>query len=1090
MSYNYDQCAQAIKGHRRRAYAAGRASTTTPDLDALQAALDGFAALSRHCPMTPLLWMQYARDTEALIEGLTLLEGSTEGDGDGDGDARRARAREARRGAREAATGVLELALAEFPGCAPLHLCYLESLADAAYLDEGLRQCHARSGAIGAQCDDRPATVDRFDAAFEAARRSVGRGTHVNEGTLVSELYRLRGRQVLHRLSSAAAALRSGAADAVGTAEIDAARRQLGALCETWSRTPMGEGANDEMMHDLEHLWGEARAVLLSLGAAEGGARRTQRELELAEEKAALWARVDDARKTTASLANLLLSRENEVDVAMSNEGILLPRDSLLSREAEDETESDDEDVERRARALKRADAKWNALLTREEADGFLVGLGGAETSRAFARCASFLQRTYHDADKKGRSTNTGPSILQEHVATCGYSLVASMYERALSECPTVESLWVPYLEFLQKEWTRLKHEAPQPRTPQQREQEELSSALRSVSHRAIRNCPYSRPLFEIRMMTLGLTSASNLEPDDVVAVTTEATELGFLNGDREALLHLRLVAVRVVKRRLLSLVSLGTATRDYDRDEDMGPAAAAARGKKKATDPGAIYRPPSAAVAEEARDLLEDLRDMYEEADDFLFRSHPTWSEGKVAYLKHRALTEAYVLCPIGRALQRFSDDGDEMATEDSAAVDKEAIQCFEKLVKSQKPSHPESWRVYIRYVSASHLNLVGSDSLSEPSQPGGIAAVASAMRKTRGLYRRALSSVRKAGQEPKESKENTPAWKGTQIDSAMVHKDYDTALSELCREYLDFEQNAGSEESLSQAQTLVHSKMADWNPPPAPINNLANPATGNLQEAQGKRKLTTEDAASIHKEGPAAAMEAERQPEEGEHDTQSNAKRAKVKTNLKQPKNADGVHKIRIGKMEYPAHPFTIHVSNLSKDTQDMDLVDAFLPAFGAIVHAKILREKLTGRRGHHFHGESKGSGLIQFEEKMSVEQALQQDGTMQVGGKVVKIQRSHMPAVGVVPPGMHRVNPKGGGKMSKRNKLKKKEAKAAPADEKSGMEVEEGGENATTARGHRNRNDGNLASPSSISLGALSFRPRGVRQKPKIALENTKK
>ena len=119
-----------------------------------------------------------------------------------------------------------------------------------------------------------------------------------------------------------------------------------------------------------------------------------------------------------------------------------------------------------------------------------------------------------------------------------------------------------------------------------------------------------------------------------------------------------------------------------------------------------------------------------------------------------------------------------------------------------------------------------------------------------------------------------------------------------------------------------------------------------------------------------------------------------------------------------------------------------------------------------------------------------ALQQDGTMQVGGKVIKIQRSHMPAVGVVPPGMHRVNPKGAGKMSKRNKLKKKDAKAAPADEKSRMEVEEGGETGTTARGHRNRSDGNLASPSSISLGALSFRPRGVRQKPKIALENTKK
>merc|ERR1712161_123206 len=97
---------------------------------------------------------------------------------------------------------------------------------------------------------------------------------------------------------------------------------------------------------------------------------------------------------------------------------------------------------------------------------------------------------------------------------------------------------------------------------------------------------------------------------------------------------------------------------------------------------------------------------------------------------------------------------------------------------------------------------------------------------------------------------------------------------------------------------------------------------------------------------------------------------------------------YKIKIGKLEYPAHPYTVKVSCLDPTTTDMDLVTVLRPKCGQIVHAKIMREKkhkkeykkksshtnnnaVDGTTTSH---KSKGWGLVQFEERASVEKALQ--------------------------------------------------------------------------------------------------------------------
>ncbi len=1011
MSYNYDECVQSIQQHRRTAYA-----STAPDLDALQQSMDGFASLSKNCPMTPLLWMQYAQDTKALMEGLWMMENTAIEDS----SQQQQLVIQAKREAYESSAGILELALIEFPGCALLHLYNLENTI--------VYECEC--GEIGSS--------NKVPSAFLNAWQSVGRGTHVNEGFVVSDMFRLFTSFLLLRLSLVAKEQPQQSASIM---------EELCAVFDQWSRTPMGEGSNDEMMQDMECLWEEACSLIIASIDESNESEKVNATTQLEGRKTSIWANIDANRRITSSLTNVLSSCENEIDVAMSTEGITLPWLSLF-REQQGQGMPESTNVSSYLESLKHRKPCWDCIVLADDAAiRFLLGLGGAETTRAFLKAISNIRRNYQDPARKGkaRSGDDG-SPLQDLVADHGYDIIVSLYERAISECPTVEALWTSYMKFLSEEFISKRHDLKNGKQNSQellQQQSRIEHGLLSASRRSIRNCPYSSALFEKRMTTIGLVS-TNLEPDDICAVIKEAVELGFLSS-KEAMLNLRLVAIHVVKRRLLSLISLRSTRKDFDEEEMMN---AIATKKQRSPKNSVIYQQLDPSVIEEVKDLIEDIRDMYDDAENYLFKTHSTWVEGKVMFWRHRASSEAYVLCPIAK-----NDANDMQDVNRSDPQDMEAIRCFEKLVKAEKPSNPNSWLEYIRYVSSSHVYSFGGDNIFSQSYPDGFAAVPSVIRKTRGLYNRALSSVRKAGQSETEEAVSP---------NDMFGQSYDSSLMDLCREFLCFERSFGSDESLSRAQTLVRSKMALWTPPPPQMITNGNEQT---DDEHGKRKAV-EDAP------PTDAMV---EDSDDEMPSQARIKKVKIQTNLKQPKKTDGVHKVRIGKLEYPAHPYTIHVSNLSKETQDMDLVDVFRKEIGDIVHAKILREKKFGKGGHH-PGESKCAGLVQFEESISVERAILKDGTLDVSGNLVKIQRSHLPAVGVVPQGMHRVKPKGEGKSSKRNQMKKA-PKLQVETNKDKMDCDnEGVENPNKESGV-----GTVETPSSISLSVLSFKPRTMKRKP---------
>ena len=138
------------------------------------------------------------------------------------------------------------------------------------------------------------------------------------------------------------------------------------------------------------------------------------------------------------------------------------------------------------------------------------------------------------------------------------------------------------------------------------------------------------------------------------------------------------------------------------------------------------------------------------------------------------------------------------------------------------------------------------------------------------------------------------------------------------------------------------------------------------------------------------------------------------------------------------------------------------------------------------NHLIFKSKCAGLIQFEERSSVESALQQSGKFEVGGQLIKIQRSHLPAVGMVPAGMHRVNPKGEGKSTKKNKFKKETKMKIDTN----MHVDKDQHMKSSSGNGKKKSRIADESPSAISLSVLSFKPRGMRQKPKISLNDDSK
>ena len=1015
-SYDYDALVASLVRHRREAYAKPAPADPSIRLEHLQKSVEIFSTLSSHCPMTPLLWMQYGDDAAEVVRGLLL---TSEG---GEEEAA------ANQQAAETRVAILELAAEEFPACALLRLRHVEAVVEGAAGD-GDSQAAVR-------------------AAFHGAMSAVGRGSHRNEDGIVAAIFRLHV-GYLEGLKASTSAPASPPTDG------DIAE-EIGASYLARAECPMRE-ENDAVGEEIAETRTRVNGVLTSAEDVQ---------------------RLEEARMSASRTFDAYANLEDGVDAAMAEESIALPR----------QIGKDGREVD------------WSALLHgRDALEGrarYLMGLGGQSTSGAFARYASVVSNrakrmgnTNATEGKKEQGSTEDDDARAERESL--RALTIAVYERGLSTCPTVESLWASYLNHLFHTISS-DLEASNGKLLGQSQHVAL---LKSASARAVRNCPYSVRLFGMKLKAISVTAkagAAVYDPDEIAAVVTEATAGGFLpSAEAELEVHLR--ALGNVRRRILALSCTASpeevgVAKEFDELEPVSKFRKKKRGEQDVTEITA-YADVGVEAEEEMVDLIDDLREMYDAAELSLKKRYSSWTEGRALLWANRARTEAYLLTPLLRSLNGDSND-----TEKEQKITDEALRCFEKSVRTHQPTHPDVWAAYIRYVLGRSRFLDG-----EFDVPG---ANAAKFRKVRGLYQRAMASMKAQIMES-----------GSSLDQrfSFALRSYNSALSNICYEYLDYEWIFGSDDTYIQASKVVRGKLrplGENSNVEAELGGSDTPVATSYELApsmdiedtvrSGKRELDQ----SADKNGTAVYVPLPKKAKIDtinpiDDNTGGSIEPEQKKTNLKIQKR-QSEHKIRIGHLEYPAHRFTIHVRNLSPETEDMDLVDAFQPRCGAIVHARIFREK--HRPGRYGKPQSKGAGLIQFEDPLSVEKALELDGAIGLHDKLVAVSRSHVAAAAIVPQGTYRVKPKGEGKHSKRNK-RSKEAKTSGSGEtlvdSEEAKQSEMSESAGTFDGRTKVVAGDKAESiippkfkpepkTKTDIGALAFRPRGIRGKKHIKVK----
>jgi RNA recognition motif-containing protein len=717
---------------------------------------------------------------------------------------------------------------------------------------------------------------------------------------------------------------------------------------------------------------------------------------------------------------------------------------------------------------------EWDIIISTERNQTFAMGLGGMDSAQSFIKKAHAMLNFRRPKDSSEKDARAMENYIQ--------NLAFAVYERGVAECPTVEALWIAYLRDL---------------VMNIRQKDSAKSRLASVANRAVRNCPYSVSLVQSQLMSvmhLSSIQEAIVDPDLLLETIQKALDLGFLPKSPFVSLDLYITAVRVVKRRILHLLASKLSSPSYTKKPLAYDDPEALDNKKSSS----VTASTSNIVidedaAQEVQDLLQDLKEMFEEVESRI----ETHSESRALLGWERAVTQSLLIDPLHH---RDRLDSADTGRQSSNALDHEmtVLEILDRSIRAHNPPHPDLYAAYIRRYM---LHDGASDSMECQHS---WSKVVIRMRRTRYLFEKAVQAVGKT-----VNKDNKLPLLRQSLSSSLPLRDYESALSSLCNEWLDFERSFGSERSLAKASKIVEKKL--FKVAAAAQKTDVSHTTSFISSSDKIMQIETlgehgqEDNQSIEDVPLSKKQKTEVQNAEA---SAKHASMETVATLRDDPKEKNETiqpldslkkpgPKVRVGNMEYPAHPFTVRVSNLSLDVEDMDLVDLFRPKCGAIVHAKIIRDKHQhGGSGHK--GVSKGWGLVQFEERESVDKALALNELVGLHEKLVHIEKSHMPAATLVPPGMHRVNPKGEGKVSKRNQKRRREPSnqhTIISDNKEGKKLDNHGNNVGMGMKFDQDSSKSLAEIPRDSVGetgkalerqnqskqtsssVLSFRPRGV-------------
>jgi RNA recognition motif. (a.k.a. RRM, RBD, or RNP domain) len=751
------------------------------------------------------------------------------------------------------------------------------------------------------------------------------------------------------------------------------------------ARVPWGRSLNDDLVQDLQAFAQHNSLVVDS----------------------SLLEQIEHHRRQAARYAQWQQSYQDEIDAQLHRQNLVWrPSDMSISE----------------------FDAIISGKSTNGMPLGYGMGLGDVQTAKAFMDFAHALQKYKCSEDA---------SIEQVTRTT-----TAAVYERAVAECPTVESLWVDYAVYLQRHLP------------------ERHVDYAQVVDRAVRNNPYSLSLTKIRLNASFYLSQYGLilmDPEDILKQAQSMLDRKFLTAPSDVA-DVYLTAIRAVVKRVLFLSSGSVMPLPDSKQEDDGKmkGAKAFDDAIPMTHKGPWPQPTvlSDEDQEETGDLLEDITDMIDAVNSSLSKQNASFSQCRAVVLQEAALIESIVMQPLRSRSQSNSSTNNH-----ANGLDSESWKYYTKAIRLHHPSHPDAYLQLIRHV------MLSADGPAHP---------VARIQRIRGLYQAAVLEVG----ETKEA---------TRVDRLHL-RDYSVALHDMCSNWRYFEEVFGSDKSLSMANHAIEKKYRKARSMGDSIATVDITYSGHSMTASStKRHIGGVDDSGGHvaKKPRLESAEVKASTNYGIHSTDAQSE------SRMDHETAQGVSTVAVavehdenekigngdhdnggdgknGTKEFHAHPFTVRVLNLAPTAKDMDLVELLRKRCGPIVHARIVRERHGKKKG-----QSKGWGLVQFEESESVDKALALSGEIGMHDRVVTIERSHMSAVNVVPTDSYTTT-----HQSKRNFA------SAPVEQEIGTVVDdlptsktsEKGEAATQARS-------SLLQPRAVS------RHRGKAQpKPKSRINLT--
>ncbi|GMH76256.1 hypothetical protein TL16_g07015 [Triparma laevis f. inornata] len=531
-------------------------------------------------------------------------------------------------------------------------------------------------------------------------------------------------------------------------------------------------------------------------------------------------------------------------------------------------------------------------------AGGFQSGCG----SPTLLPTLSWSANSRKNAEKKSDSNSKALSFVP-------------LYERYISEAPTVGEVWADYVRCLVEA--------------------ELSagdgfclSLARDVVNRAIKNVPWSLELHKLRAALVASVKPEKVTDELRERVLKQVRKAVDKSCKNKFLGYPGKMAVWVggaaeVRRLLITLKGGNTpptnpkqSEDDMDENDDDDDDEEDGDEKEDLID-----------------DLISDLREFYDAADEWSNKNKRGKKFKEARVLRSRAVTEALVICDDEKETNPVEPvEGGEDGAEGEELS--EAERCWEKLVNVDASNY-DSWEQYINYM----LNK---------KKVAGFNAVAQ-------LYRKAFNGI--LGREGDFKRD---------IESAK----------RMGQKFVAFEEDFHDLVWALRAKHLVNSKLQK---------------AIELKEAEDAAKTPKVVAAPV-------VVKAAAKPIEKGKETESPQKRKRDKdeneAEAATAKKAKSGKFVMVGDLKWPAHPTTVHVSNLHLNAEDLDVAELFRKC-GDLIHVRVLREK-EFVNNKKVATKSKGRALVQFLREESVEEALKFDDAVGILDKIIRVERSRMAAV----------------------------------------------------------------------------------------------